>query len=50
MRRLVPEGVLRSLTGHHSEEMTDIYDHPTQLELVGELEPARQAVDGLLGV
>jgi integrase len=49
LRRLVPEGVLRSLTGHHSEAMTNRYDHPDVRELVAELEPAREAVKGLLG-
>jgi hypothetical protein len=40
--------MLRSLTGHHSEAMTDRYDHPEMKVLVGEFEPARQAVEGLL--
>jgi integrase len=48
IRRLVPEDVLRNLAGHHSEAMTDRYDHPGAQELVMALEPARQAVEGLL--
>lgn len=44
----MPKGILRGLTGHHSKEMTDRYDHPETRELVNELEPVRAAVEGLL--
>jgi integrase len=48
LRRLVPEDVLRSLTGHHSEAMTNLYDHPDRVALISALGPAREAVDGIL--
>ena len=47
-RRLVPEETLRLLTGHHSQAMTDLYDHPRIAREVAALEPARAVVDGLL--
>lgn len=49
VRRLVPEETLRLLTGHHSEAMTDLYDHPRIEREVAALQPARAVVDGLLG-
>jgi integrase len=49
LRRLVPEETLRLLTGHHSIEMTDLYDHPRIERELATLQPARAVVDGLLG-
>jgi integrase len=49
IRRHVPEGVLRALTGHSSAAMSDRYDHPGIAERVAELEPARETVGRLLG-
>jgi integrase len=48
LRRLAPRGIVPQLVGHQNEETTDLYDHPTQLEIIGELEPARTAVDAIL--
>jgi integrase len=48
-RRNMPKpGLLPKLLGHHSEETTDIYDHPSIEALIQELEPARAAVEGFL--
>jgi hypothetical protein len=45
MRRLVPEETLRLIMGHHSERMTDLYDHPELKAQLAALEPARDAIE-----
>jgi len=48
MRRQLPEALLHRLTGHHSSEMSERYDHPAIEQQIKELEPARDVVEGLL--
>lgn len=48
LRRQLPDDVLHRLTGHHSAEMSDRYDHPGIEAKVRELEPARAVVAELL--
>ncbi len=48
-RRLLPEDLLRLLTGHHSSAMTDLYDHPQLEQLLPAIEPAREVVEELFG-
>lgn len=48
MKRLALGTIVPRLVGHHNEETTNLYDHPTQLEILSEMEPARQAVESLL--
>jgi integrase len=45
LRRLLPEEMLRALMGHHSERMSDLYDHPQVAEQVKALEPARKEIE-----
>jgi integrase len=47
LRRLVSEDILRSLTGHHSEAMTNLYDHPNIADRIALIEPARSIIDKL---
>jgi len=47
MRRLLPQDTLQRLTGHHSSQVTDLYDHPRLEQLLPQLEPARDAVEQL---
>jgi integrase len=49
MRRQVSEDVLRSLTGHHSARVTDMYDHPAIEAQVKALEPARAPLEEIMG-
>lgn len=49
MRRLLPEQTLRLLMGHHSERMTDLYDHPQIEAQLATLEPARGPVEEMFG-
>ena len=49
MRRLLPEETFRALTGHHSERMTDLYDHPQLEAQIKALEPARVPVEEVFG-
>jgi integrase len=48
MRRQLPEEVLHKLTGHHSDAMSDRYDHPNFKDRIIAIEPARGAVERLL--
>lgn len=48
-RRLLPEDLLRLLTGHHSSAMTDLYDHPQLEQLLPAIEPARAVVEEMFG-
>jgi hypothetical protein len=48
-RRLLPDELLRRLTGHHSSAVTDLYDHPQLERLQPSSEPARKVVEALFG-
>ena len=48
-RRLLPDELLRRLTGHHSTEVTDLYDHPRLEQMLPTIEPARKVVEELFG-
>jgi integrase len=47
MRRVLPEEILRKLTGHKSPEMTALYDHPAVNDRILQLEGARDLVEGV---
>lgn len=47
LRRKVPADILRALTGHKTQKMTDVYDHPTLSDRTASLAPAREALDGI---
>ncbi len=47
MRKEVPEDLLRQLTGHKSESMTDLYDQPTLEDKIEVLRPATHKVEKL---
>ncbi|MFZ7131968.1 MAG: tyrosine-type recombinase/integrase [Eubacteriales bacterium] len=47
MRKEIPEDLLRQLTGHKSESMTDLYDHPTLEDKIAILNRVRPKVEKL---
>jgi integrase len=49
MRSRLADGVLRELTGHKSEAMTDRYDHPELIDRLKNLQPQREKIDTFWG-
>lgn len=50
MRKVLPADLLQAMTGHHSAEMTERYDHPTPSEMVDRLSPAKKLIESLFDV
>ena len=47
MRQVLPEQIFRELTGHKSEKMTDLYDHPSLDEKIKRLGASRKLIEGV---
>jgi len=47
MRKILPEEILRELTGHKSREMTDLYDHPTVDDRLKKLSKSRNLIESI---
>jgi len=46
-RNIMPDKILRHLTGHKTERMTRNYDNPNVEDLLKRIEPARKLIDGV---
>jgi integrase len=47
MRQVLPEEILRKLTGHKTPEMTQHYDHPGVQDRIGKLEGSRALIENV---
>jgi integrase len=46
MRRRLPPDILRAIVGHVSEDMSEHYDNPAIGQMIRELVPYKETVDG----
>jgi integrase len=49
MKRRLPPDVLRSITGHMSESMSELYDNPAIAQLINDLSPYQSVINGFWG-
>lgn len=47
MRAVLPEQILRELTGHKTEQMTSLYDHPSLEDRLKRLEESRKLIESV---